>query len=168
MTMPLMALCDLMAGTPLALMSQPFCQIPATGVTVTSVLRLIASLLARLRLAYNSKLAFFARWFWVIDWKLGTAIVASIPAITTTTSNSGRVKPNSIVRNCLKMFLPGSAGAVRFGARAVQGQIAIARLTGACYRRCRDGKRRWSCGNNDCNVVVLGDIGWRCHSQRGE
>ena len=47
---------------------QPLPQLAeSVGVNVTEALRLMASLLAKLRLANNSKLALFARWLWISD-----------------------------------------------------------------------------------------------------
>ena len=97
MTIPSIAPCDSNEGTPLAETFQPDCQLPAeTGVTVTVELRLIASLLARLSVAYSSKPAFFTRWLWASDLKLGKAIVASMPTIVITMSSSVSVKPADV------------------------------------------------------------------------
>src|SRR4030066_1749759 len=81
-----------------AVMSHPRSPFAFVAVAiVTSLFRLIASFLARARLEYNSKLAFFTRWLWTRDVKLGMAIVASMPATAHTTNNSVSVKPETDV-----------------------------------------------------------------------
>src|SRR3989338_4387808 len=111
MTTPFSAPCDLITSFGKAQVEsdfivQPFPQPSGSMATLTLQLRLMASLLARLRLENNSKLAFFTCWLWVSDWKLGKAMLARIPNIATTTMNSTRVKPDPVGRRLFMMFLP--------------------------------------------------------------
>src|SRR3989338_1470837 len=128
MDTPFSAACDLMDSLP-DFIVQPCPQSAVlVGVTVTLLFRLMASLLARLRLENNSKLAFFICWLWVSDWKLGTAMAAKMPSTTTTTMSSVMVKPDSDWRKLFMVFLPLVGGC--FGAVVGQGQRAITCLLG--------------------------------------
>src|SRR3989338_1416787 len=135
MDTPFSAPCDLTvlvvpSGKTLVIV-QPIPQSAAfAGVTVTLLLRLMASLLARPRLENNSKLAFFTRWLWVSDWKLGKAMLARMPNIATTISSSVRVKPEE-GRLVFIWSLPLAGILAVFGAVTGQGQPAIIRLLAA-------------------------------------
>jgi len=59
--LPLSAPCDLIASPVLEVMVQPSCQLPVVA-TVTLLLRLMASLLAKIKVANISKLAALTCW----------------------------------------------------------------------------------------------------------
>src|SRR5512145_2494469 len=142
---------------PLEVISQPFFQLAETGVMVTALLRLIASLLARTSAAYNSKLAVLTCCDWMIDLKLGPVSVASTPMITRTVRSSMSVKPEDLrCRGFMELPLLGRC----FCAVAVQRQCAIARLRGAGKRRGCDSKPGRSVHYGDRRrTVEFGHVG---------
>src|SRR5882724_391474 len=115
---PVNASCLLILTAPAATV-HPFCQPPVAGVRITLVLRSIASLRDRVNPAFISNAAVLTRCPAMNEAMDGRASTAKIPATTTVTSNSTKVKPR-FLRRCTDLIfdLDMNALSVQSPARA--------------------------------------------------
>src|SRR6266481_4496765 len=99
---PVNASCLLILTAPAATV-HPFCQPPVAGVRITLVLRSIASLRDRVNPAFISNAAVLTRCPAMNEVMEGRASTAKIPATTTVTINSAKVKPR-FLRCCTDLM----------------------------------------------------------------